>query len=222
VSLWIACGRCESTDLTIVDEKWDDEAQVFVGEQQCGACGCGLVFTRGASEVAKQKVGVAKRSKMQIVKPGGALPEASFAPVPVAEAIASAQESLGEPKTDEGLTADQARQLSECSERVDRARKVYEDKREAAKTAKEALDGARDELERKVKAFTHPEPLPLFDGKQAEADVAKMVEGDGLTIVDDPTTEVPANSVEVAFTESELVARVVDPPEPAAADEVPF
>jgi hypothetical protein len=133
---------------------------------------------------------------MRVVKPGGALPEASFAPVPVAEAIAQAQESLGEPIVDAGLTADQARQLSECSDRVDKARKVYEDKREAAKTAKETLENAREELERKVKAFTHPAALPLFDGPQAEADRAKMVEAPevhvGPEVTDDDLERVDA------------------------------
>lgn len=64
--------------------------------------------------------------------------------------------------------------LSECYEQVVRMQAAFDARSEEAKTAKKSLESATALLLEKVRSFTHPAPLPLFDGQQREADQKTM------------------------------------------------
>lgn len=94
--------------------------------------------------------------------------------VNIGEAMRRAVEALGEARVDAGLAPTQLLELSECYEQVVRMQAAFDARSEEAKTAKKSLESAQALLLEKVRAFTHPAPLPLFDGKQREADQTAM------------------------------------------------
>lgn len=94
--------------------------------------------------------------------------------VPIAEAMRRAVEALGEVVVDDTLAADQLRQLADYYEEVTRAQAAFAQRSEAAKIAKKSLESATEMLLERVRAFTHPVALPLFDQVQAEDDQAAM------------------------------------------------
>lgn len=122
-------------------------------------------------------------SRSRVVKPNGGLSDTvpvAAAPtpkVPIGEAMRRAVEALGEVKVDPGLAPTQLLELGECYEEVARRQAAYDARAEEAKTAKKSLEGAQELLLEKVRMFTHPAPLPLFDQKQAEKDRAAMQAG---------------------------------------------
>jgi len=103
--------------------------------------------------------------------------EVAPAPMTVGEAMRRAVEELGEVVIDEQLAAAHLRELAECYEQVTKEQAAYNQKAEVAKTAKKSLESATNLLLEKVRMFTHPEALPLFDQAQAEADRAEMLGG---------------------------------------------
>ena len=115
-------------------------------------------------------------------KSNGGLPESrEVAPdspeqLTIGEAMRRAVQELGEVQISTDTAAQHLRELSDCYENVARAQAAYNLKAEAAKTAKKSFDSATELLLEKVRAFTHPVPLPLFDQKQAEADQADMLD----------------------------------------------
>lgn len=121
--------------------------------------------------------------RMNVVKGNGALPTSTeVAPaddhkIPIGEAMRKAVADLGDVAIDNELAPQQLRELGDCFEEVTRRRAAYNARAEEAKTAKKGLDAATDLLLEKVRTFTHPAPLPLFDQRQAEADHAEMVAG---------------------------------------------
>lgn len=115
-------------------------------------------------------------------KSNGALPEGHSVPVPapetitIGEAMRRAVEDLGEVTIDNDLAPDQMRQLAEVYEDVTRRQAAWNAKNDEAKVAKKALESATNLLLEKVRAFTHPIALPLFDKTQAEADLELMTD----------------------------------------------
>jgi hypothetical protein len=99
-------------------------------------------------------------------------------PKPIAQAMREAVDALGDVQIDPDLAPSQLRQLSDAYENVTKAKAAFNAKNDDAKVAKKALESATDFLLERVKAFTHPAALPLFDTKQAESDEAAMVAGD--------------------------------------------
>lgn len=97
--------------------------------------------------------------------------------VPVGEAMRLAVEQLGDVKIDPELAVSQLRQLSDCFEEVTRRKAAYEAKAEESKTAKKSLESATELLLEKVRSFTHPTALPLFDQAEAEEDRSDMLDG---------------------------------------------
>lgn len=120
-----------------------------------------------------------KTSKITTFPKNGGVPTVTAVPqeVPVGEAIRLAIEELGDVKIDDALAPEQMRQLAECYENVVRNQAEYARRADAAKVAKKAVESSTELLLERVKAFTHPVPLPLFDAQQAEADRAAMVKG---------------------------------------------
>ena len=113
-------------------------------------------------------------------RPNGSPPEVHAAPaepVPIGEAMRRAVEQLGEVVIDDKLAASQLRELAECYEEIARDQAAFTAKSEAAKIAKKSLDASTNVLLEKLRAFTHPTPLPLFDGVQAEQDERDMLAG---------------------------------------------
>jgi hypothetical protein len=97
--------------------------------------------------------------------------------VKVGEAVRQAVEALGVPAFDNGLSPEQLKDLSDAYDAVVRETAAYKAKKWAAKIAKDSLKSATELLLGKVKTFTHPAPLPLFEAaKEADA-VAQMVAG---------------------------------------------
>src|SRR6185436_19751425 len=86
-----------------------------------------------------------------------------------------AVEDLGEIVVDNDLAPDQMRQLAEVYEDVTRRQAAWNAKNDEAKVAKKALESATNLLLEKVRAFTHPVALPLFDKNEREADQADML-----------------------------------------------
>lgn len=97
--------------------------------------------------------------------------------VNIGEAMRRAVEALGKETIDASLAPTQMAELSDCYEQVIRMQAAFDARSEEAKTAKKSLESATNLLLEKVKTFTHPAPLPLFDGKQREDDQAAMESG---------------------------------------------
>lgn len=96
--------------------------------------------------------------------------------IPIGEAMRRAVEELGEVVVDDQLAPQQMRELGDCLENVTRMQAAYDARAEEAKTAKKSLESAQNLLIEKVRLFTHPAPLPLFDGKEREQDQQTMEE----------------------------------------------
>src|SRR5438067_519054 len=62
------CGNpaCDSTDLNIQSEWWDDRAQCFVGTQQCLTCGADMGYTR--RQTPEEKRAMTKKKKPASVR----------------------------------------------------------------------------------------------------------------------------------------------------------
>lgn len=101
--------------------------------------------------------------------------EVAPAAVSIGEAMRLAVEELGDVVIDEAMAPAHLRILAECYEQVAREQAAWNAKAEAAKVAKKALDGATALLLEKVRSFTHPAPLPLFDQGQATQDQDQML-----------------------------------------------
>lgn len=192
-----AAPDCTSTDLTTVDETYDAQDHVFVGQQTCDRCGASMLYSRRASTpeekaMAKKKkttrtrtatpTGRAKRRtvthRLNTIKPNGGLPQSQeVAPeaVPIGEAVRRAIEQLGDVQIDPELAPKQMRELAECYENVAREQAAYDAKAEAAKVAKKSLESATNLILERIRAFTHPAPLPLFDAAEREADQEDML-----------------------------------------------
>lgn len=97
--------------------------------------------------------------------------------VNIGEAMRIAVEKLGDVKVDNDLAPSQMAQLGECYEEVTRRQAAFDAKSEEAKTAKKSLESATELLLEKVRSFTHPSPLPLFDHEQEEEDRSNMLKG---------------------------------------------
>lgn len=127
---------------------------------------------------AKRRKWSASRSRT--VRPNGALPESlQSAPepedkIPVGEAMRRAVEALGEVIVDDSLAPQQMKELGACYEEVTRRQAAFDARAEEAKTAKKSLESAQELLLEKVRSFTHPAPLPLFDHAEREADQQTM------------------------------------------------
>ncbi len=108
---------------------------------------------------------------------GGRSTSAEVAPekVPIGEAMRRAVEELGDVKIDDDLAPHQMHELAECYEDVTRRRAAFNEKNDDAKTAKKSLESATDLLLEKVREFTHPKSLPLFDQVEREGDHADML-----------------------------------------------
>lgn len=112
-------------------------------------------------------------------KSNGGLPESQeVAPekVTIGEAMRRAVKELGDIIVDDSLAPAQMRELAEVYEDVAREQAAFNEKSEAAKLAKKSLESVQGLLLEKVRAFTHPTPLPLFDGLRAESDRQDMLE----------------------------------------------
>ena len=94
----------------------------------------------------------------------------------IGEAMRQAVQDLGDVVIDDELAVSQLRDLAECYEQVTTAQAAYNARAEAAKVAKETLKSATDLLLEKVRTYTHPAPLPLFDRAQAESDIDRMID----------------------------------------------
>lgn len=97
--------------------------------------------------------------------------------IPIGEAMRLAVKQLGDLKVDNDLAPQQLRELGDIVEDIARRQAAYDAKAEEAKTAKKSLESVQELLIEKVRTYTHPSPLPLFDEKQAEDDRAEMVAG---------------------------------------------
>lgn len=123
-------------------------------------------------------------ARSRTIKPNGSMPESAPVPpepepkIPIGEAMRRAVEELGDVKIDNDLAPQQLRELAECYEDVTRRRAAFNERNEEAKTAKKSLESATDLLLEKVRAFTHPSPLPLFDAAERDTDEANMLDAD--------------------------------------------
>lgn len=95
--------------------------------------------------------------------------------VTIGEAMRQAVEALGEVIVDDQVAPQQMRQLGDCYEEITKRQAAYDAQAEKAKTAKKSLESAQELLLLKVREFTHPTPLPLFDHTQAESDRDDML-----------------------------------------------
>ena len=135
-------------------------------------------------EPARAKTGRKKWSagRRNTHKANGSLPESRAASpepdekVTIGEAMRRAVEALGDVNIDPGLAPTQMMELGECYEEVARRQAAYDARAEELKTAKKGLDAATELLLEKVRTFTHPAPLPLFDQAEREADHDDMLD----------------------------------------------
>jgi hypothetical protein len=97
--------------------------------------------------------------------------------IAIAEAMRLAVEKLGDLKVNDDLAPQQLRELGELCEDITRRQAAYDAKAEEAKTAKKSLESAQELLIEKVRTFTHPNVLPLFDETVEEDARAEMIAG---------------------------------------------
>ena len=111
-------------------------------------------------------------------KANGSAPESTAVPteLPVEEAMRQAVADLGDVHVDPGLAPTQMLELAETYEDVAKAQAAFARKSEAAKVAKKHLDSIVSVLLEKVRSFTHPKALPLFDQAERETDQTNMLE----------------------------------------------
>jgi hypothetical protein len=131
---------------------------------------------------ANRNTDVEPQHRVNTINSNGDQPESrEVAPekVTVGEAMRRAVENLGEVVIDETMAPAQLRELAECFEQVTREQAAFDAKSEEAKTAKKALESATNLLLEKVRTFTHPTPMPLFDQQQAEEDLEATGAADG-------------------------------------------
>jgi hypothetical protein len=95
-------------------------------------------------------------------------------------AMEHAVQALGPVTIDPQLAPEHLSELAECYDEIERTAAKLARKTEDAKTAREAHQVAVDHLLERVRAMTHPDPLPLFDAPQAEADRDRMIGGESL------------------------------------------
>lgn len=125
-------------------------------------------------------------ARVNTIKANGGLPESrTILPevVTIGEAMRRAVEALGDVTIDDSLAPQQLRELGESYEEVVRMQAAYDAKADAAKIAKKALESTEALLREKVRAFTHPAPLPLFDAGFVDA-VDAMLAGGGEVVED--------------------------------------
>lgn len=138
----------------------------------------------GKAKTAKPKAKAGRKnwsaSRGRTMKSNGSVEETvNVAPepdtrIPIGEAMRLAVEKLGDVKIDNDLAPSQLAQLGECYEDVTRRQAAFDAKSEEAKTAKKSLESATELLLEKVRSFTHPSPLPLFDNVEREDDLTAM------------------------------------------------
>ena len=87
-----------------------------------------------------------------------------------------AVEELGAVKIEDDLAPHQMLELAECFEDITRRRAAFNQKADEAKTAKKSLESATELLLEKVRSFTHPKALPLFDAAEREQDQDDMLD----------------------------------------------
>jgi len=96
---------------------------------------------------------------------------------PRKQTAAEVDQILDEPLQQRPLEAsEQLRELAICYDDVADAQAKYELKADAAKTAKKTLEAATNALLEKVREFTHPTALPLFDAEERERDQQTMLD----------------------------------------------
>lgn len=94
------------------------------------------------------------------------------------KAVKNFAASLGSMKIDKALAADQMEELGTLLEDVAAAKVTADTKAEDAKTAKGTYESKVNLLLEKLRGFTHPKALPLFDAVQREADLVDMTTKD--------------------------------------------
>lgn len=94
----------------------------------------------------------------------------------VGKAVANFAKSLGEMKIDDDAAADQMHEIGDALEDVAKAKMIADDKAETAKTAKATYESKVNLFMEKVRGFTHPKSLPLFDAPAAEKDRQQMLD----------------------------------------------
>lgn len=77
-------------------------------------------------------------------------------------------------------------EVAELNDQALDAHKRYLDLRDKAKAAKDNWEALCQAVQEQIRQAAHPEPLPLFDPPQVEADIQRMVEGEPV-----PTEEAP-------------------------------
>lgn len=114
--------------------------------------------------------------RLTIHKPNGPSESMEVAPgpIPIGEAMRLAVQELGEVQIDDDLAPAHLRELAETYEQYVREVAAFNAKSDAAKVAKKSVDSITDLLLQKIKQFTHPSPLPLFDQAEREADLSAM------------------------------------------------
>ena len=143
--------------------------------------------------------------RVNTIKPNGSMSESvEIVPGPdervtIGEAMRRAVEELGEVVVDDKLAPSQLRQLAEYYEDVTRAQAAFNEKSEAAKVAKKSLESATNLLLERVRAFTHPAPLPFFDQVQAEDGHQEML--DAIAMAGGAAVDAVADSADSIFAE---------------------
>lgn len=120
----------------------------------------------------------ARRSRVNTIHSNGdqsSSMEVAPETVSVGEAMRQAVKALGDVKIDNDLAPAQLRAIGEAYEEVVRRGAAFNAKREEAVTAKKSLEAAQEILNEKVRASTHPTPLPLFDTDKEESDREAMI-----------------------------------------------
>lgn len=119
------------------------------------------------------------RGRVNTIPSNGDLPssvEVAPEPVSIGEVMRQALDELGDIAIDPDLAIGQLHEIGEAYEEVVRRQAAYNARAEEAKTAKKSLEAAQEMVLEKVRAATHPKPLPLFDHQQAEDDRLDMLD----------------------------------------------
>lgn len=99
------------------------------------------------------------------------------------KAVKNFAASLGSMKIDKAQAPEQMEELGTLLEDVAKAKATADAKADEAKTAKGTYESKVNLLLEKLRGFTHPKALPLFDQTQAESDLIDMTTRDQMVDV---------------------------------------
>ena len=93
----------------------------------------------------------------------------------IKKAVKTLLASMGALEINDAQAAKQLRELGRDLEHVAQALQLAEDRKDSAKDAQKDYEALVNRTLEKLRSFTHPKAMPLFDAEEREADQREML-----------------------------------------------